>query len=124
MPVAIEVERENQLTIFKVTGDATFEEGLAANKQFYAGNPTKNVIWNFSKARLHKITNSQFQKIVDSVKHLTGKREGGKTAFVVSRDLEFAISRMMEVFTEMNNSPLQTQVFKSMDGAIQWLNED
>jgi hypothetical protein len=124
MPATIEVDHENQLTIFRVTGEATFEEGLEVNKTFYAGNPTKNVVWAFSKARLHKITNEQFQKIVDSVKHLTGKRAGGKTVFLVSRDLEYGVSRMMGVFTEMNDSPLQTQVFKSMYEAIQWFNED
>ena len=124
MPVTSEVDHENQVTIFEVTGVATFEEGLETNKTFYAGDPTKNVIWDFSKADLSNITNEQFRSIVDSVKNLTGKREGGKTAFLVSRDLEYGISRMIGMFTEMNISPLQTQVFKSMDEAIQWFNKD
>ena len=80
MPVTSEVDHENQVTIFEVTGVATFEEGLETNKTFYDGDPTKNVIWDFSKADLSDITNDQFRSIVDSIKNLTGKREGGKTA--------------------------------------------
>lgn len=121
MPIKVETDVDKQLTTFRVTGEATFEEGLSANRAFYAGDPTRNVIWDFSTAILDKITNDQFKQIVDSVKHLTEKRKNGKTVFLVSRDLEFGVSRMMQVFAEMNGSPFSVQVFKSKDEAARWL---
>ena len=124
MPIEIETDNDSQLTRFKVTGEATFEEGLSANRTFYEGSPTKNVLWDFSGASLDKITSDQFRQIVDSVKHLTGKRRNGKTAFLVSRDLEFGIARMLQVFTEINEPPFNVQVFKSMDEVTRWFRED
>jgi hypothetical protein len=124
MPIEIDTDSDKQLTIFKVTGEATFEEGLSANKEFYSGNPTQNVIWDFREANLTKITSDQFQQIVDSVQHLTGKRKGGKTAFLASRDLEFGVARMTQAFTEMNASPLNVKVFKSIDEATLWIGEN
>jgi hypothetical protein len=124
MPIRVETDNDKQLTRFIVTGEATFEEGLSANRAFYAGNPTKNVIWDFSEALLNKIASDQFRQIVDSVKHLVEKRKDGKTAFLTSRDLEFGIARMLQVFTEMNEPPIYVQVFKSMDEVARWFAED
>lgn len=46
------VDKKKDLTIHKCSGSLTDEEFKEAIQSFYDGNPTMNVIWDFSKASL------------------------------------------------------------------------
>ena len=100
MPATIKTIQGKQLTTFLVTGDPTFSEGVETYKRFYEGKPTKNVLWDFRMGNLSQISSEEFREIVDTVEPFTAKRAGGKTAFLVTGDFEYAISRMIEAFAE------------------------
>ena len=54
MPFETEVDDKKQLTIQTVTGEPSFEESMAAFKQFYDGKPTQKVLRDF---RIFKASN-------------------------------------------------------------------
>ena len=124
MPVKTKVDHDKQLTIHTVTGEPSFQEGMATFKKFYEGNPTQNVLWDFRKASLARISSKQTEAIIDYIKHHAEKRVGGKTAILVSRDLEYGMSRMVQALTKIKDIPLKTEIFRSIEEAIQWLSKD
>ena len=42
---------------------------------------------------------------------------------VASGDLEYGLSRFSQTLAEIKNYPLQIEVFRSFEAAIQWLEE-
>ncbi|MFC1489074.1 hypothetical protein ACFL6B_04410 [Thermodesulfobacteriota bacterium] len=100
MPVKTKADHDKQLTI-----NTSFQEGMEVFKKFYE-NPTQNVLWDFRKASLARISSEQIQAILDYIKPHAGKRIGGKTAVLVSKDFEYGMSRMIQTFTEVKNIPI------------------
>jgi hypothetical protein len=123
MPVTTNADHDKQLTIHTVTGEPSFEEGMAAFKQFWEGKPTQNVLWDFRKASLTRLSSIETEAMIDYIKQHAEKRSGGKTAILVSKDLEYGISRMAQTFAELKNIPFEMEIFRSIEEAIQWLGE-
>jgi len=124
MPVTIKADHDKQLTIHTVTGEPSFEEGMATFKKFYGGKPTQNVLWDFRKASLSRISAKEIEAILDYIQQHAEKRIGGKTAILVSKNLEYGISRMVQTFTELKDIPIETKTFRSIEEAIQWLGKE
>jgi hypothetical protein len=49
------------------------------------------------------------------------ERESGKTAIVVSSDLLFGLSRVVELHSDVSGYSHETMVFRTMDKAFEWL---
>jgi hypothetical protein len=124
MTITRSVDQEKQLTIFIVVGKPSFEETLEVLKPFYEKHPTKNLLWDFRNASFETLSSKNLEAIADYVKQHGEVRAGGKTAFVVSKDLEYGLFRMIETFGEIRKIPIYTEVFRSMDEAVHWLEED
>jgi hypothetical protein len=73
---------------------------------------------------LEAISSKNFEALADYVEQHGEVRAGGKTAFVVSGDLEYGISRMIKSSTEIRDIPLDSMGFRSMKKAVHWLEED
>jgi len=58
MPVKTKVDHEKQLTIKTVTGEPSFEDSMAAFRQFYEGELTQKVLWDFRKASFSRISSN------------------------------------------------------------------
>ena len=123
MSITTSVENDNQLTIHTVTGEASFEEGITTLKQFYEDRPTMNTLWDFRTANLVRLSSKETEAIMDYIKHHSEKRSGGKTALVVSGDLEYGLSRMAQALAEIKSLSFQMEIFRSFKEAIQWIGE-
>lgn len=124
MPITTSIDNDRQLTIHTVTGEASFEEGMATFRQFWEGRPTMNVLWDFRKADLARVSSKETEAMMDYIKHYSEKRSGGKTALVVSGDLEYGLSRMAQTLAEIKSLSIQIEIFRSFKEAIQWLGEE
>ncbi|MEJ2657590.1 MAG: hypothetical protein P8012_10390 [Desulfobacterales bacterium] len=124
MPITTKTDHEKQLTIHTVSGDPFFEEGMEVFKAFYEKHPTKNLLWDLRNASLHNLSSKDLEAYVDYSKRHSEARTGGKTAFVVSKDLEFGMLRMVDAFSEFAKIPFKIMTFRSIDEAFQWLEED
>ena len=123
MPITTSVDSDKQLTTHTVIGEASFEEGMTTLKQFWEGQPTMNVLWDFRKASLARVSSEETEAIMNYIKRHSEKRSGGKTALVVSGDLEYGLSRMSQMLADLHSISLQMEVFRSFKEAIQWLGQ-
>jgi hypothetical protein len=124
MPITTTIDHDRQLTIHTVTGKPSFEELMTALNRFWEGQPTRNLLWNFSEARLAHISYSETRKLIDYVRPQTEKRAGGKTALVSSRDLEYGMSRTLQSLREFQSPSYQIEVFRSLEEASQWFDQE
>jgi hypothetical protein len=124
MSITTSVDNDKQLTTHTVIGEVSFEEGMTTLKQFWEDRPTMNVLWDFRKGSLARVSSVDFERIVDYVTVHSEKRAGGKTAIVVLRNLESGLSRILETLRDIRRVPFQLQVFRSMEKANQWLDEE
>ena len=121
MPVKIDTDQEKQLTVFTVTGTPSFDEGMAVFKQFYEGKTTHNTLWDFRDASLVLVSSEQTEMMLDFIKQHSEKRAGGKTAIVAPADLEYGISRMAEMMSEIKYLSIKVKPFRSYEEAIEWV---
>ncbi len=124
MQVNIKADHDNQLTIHTVTGEPSFQDSMATFKNFYEGKPTQNVLWDFRKASLARISTKEIEAVLYYVQRHVEKRKGGKTAVLVSKNLEYGISRMVQALTEIKDIPLKIEIFRSIEEAMQWLGKE
>jgi len=121
MPVKTEVDQEKQLAIKTVTGSPSFEESMTAFRQFYEGELTQKVLWDFRNASLDEISSNHIERILNYVQQHAEKRAGGKTAILVSKELEYGLSRMIQTLSEFKSIPLEVEIFRSIEAAFEWL---
>jgi hypothetical protein len=124
MSITTSVDNDKQLTTHTVIGEVSFEEGMTTLKQFWEDRPTMNVLWDYRKGSLARVSSVDLERMVDYVSVHSEKRAGGKTAIIVSRDLESGLSRVLDTLRDIRRVPFQLQVFRSMEKANQWLDEE
>ena len=123
MPISVHINKEKDLTTFKVVGILDFDAVMSAVKAFYTGNPTKHVLWDDKDATDVKLTSDEVGTIARLRERFEGKREAGKTALVAHKDIVFGLSRMFEVQSSLERAPYDVMVFRNIDDACKWLDE-
>ena len=118
-----EITEVKDITVFKVTGEITFEEAADAIHKFYGSDTPQNVIWDFSAADVSSLGSGEIAKILDAAKTYAHLREDCKTAFVQSHDLGYGLSRMFEMMAEGAEYSVPVAVFRDFDKAMRWLDE-
>ena len=123
MPISVHINKEKDLTTFKVVGILDFDAVMSAVKAFYTGKPTKHVLWDAKDATDVKLTSDEVGTIARLRERFEGKREAGKTALVAHKDIVFGLSRMFEVQSSLERAPYDVMVFRNTDDACKWLDE-
>ena len=123
MPITFRIEKDRDLTVFKVTGVLNFDEAMATVKSFYEAEPTKNVIWDLQEVTEIPFSSKEVESIADNPARAKGKRPGGKTAFVSQNNMVFGLARMFQIQTELKNIPYTVKVFRTIKEANDWLDE-
>ena len=123
MSITSHIDKNKDLTVFTVTGILSFDKVMPIIKDFYDGDPTKNVLWDLNDIKEVQLTSEEVRAIVSYEPRFEGKRSSGKTAFVVQKDVLFGMSRMFEIQSSMKNIPYEIEVFRNRDEAYQWLDE-
>lgn len=124
VPITTKADRNSQLTIHTVTGEPSHQEIMDVFTSFYDKHPTKNSLWDIRSASLIRLSNQDIQFFVDYSLWHGEVRAGGKTAFIVSKDLDYGMLRMVKAFGEYADFPFSTKVFRSMDEAIKWFGKE
>ena len=86
---------------------------------YYQGKPTKRILWDLSNATWASITSDDLKRTVAKAKKYS--RKGGKTALVFSKDIDFGIGRMLEVFGEIEGYDYVFGSFRDKEEARKWL---
>ena len=119
----IEIKSEGDLLILSVTGNLTAEEIEAVIQEHYQKASVKDVIWDLTNGTIITISNSSFKDLVKAVKEslASGARQGGKTAYVGSADVEYGILHMCSAFADMAKVPISYNVFRTIEKARSWI---
>ncbi len=64
------------------------------------------------------------ERIADYAMLHSEKRAGGKSAIIVSRDLEYGLSRVLDTLSDIRKVTVQLEIFRSVEEANQWLDEE
>jgi len=121
--VPIETKKDISLDLTTNTAKGPISYGDLLNWiiNYYSGPVTKFILWDFTQADLSKITTNQFQNMAEVVKSRSDIRKGGKSALVFSRDLEYGLGRMFEMFSQIEGTQFEFRSFRSLSEAKQWL---
>ncbi len=120
---SIETSKEisSGLTVNIATGKIAAEDILNWVLEYYSGNSTKFILWDFTEADLSNITSEEFRGIASEVKKRSEIRMDGKTALVFGRDLEFGLGRMFQAFSEIEGVLFEYMSFRDIVEARKWL---
>ena len=79
------------LTTNIVKGEITYDDLDKWIVDYYSGEVTKFILWDFRDAKLDNITTEEFRRIAAVVKRESGEKERSKSAVVHSGDLAFGL---------------------------------
>jgi hypothetical protein len=116
-----EIDRDGNLTIFTVTGEIDHEQIIEELRKFYASDFTNNVLWDFTGANSIKLQAAHLKQIISVAKEHAHLREGGRTAFLISRDLELGMGQMYKAIAEIRGHPIRHFTSRCVDEAKKWL---
>lgn len=111
------------LTIVKATGKMKPDDFQAWTAKYYKGQVTSLCIWDLTQADLSALKTNDLIDDAKQTKSLASVRKGGKTAIVAGNSLEYGLSRMLEVYYDIESVPFEVRVFDAMDKAEKWLTE-
>ena len=86
------LRKEENLTVFKITGDLGFEEIICIVDMVYSSEITLNILMDLSLADTSSLTVKQIEKIGAYSKKYSHLRAGGKTAYIAKNDLDFGLA--------------------------------
>ena len=123
MEITVEIDENACLRIHKVKGKLTYE-GLYRSLQNLFDNPDVHAgidnLWDLSEAHLLTFTVYEIRQIADFVSQYWGKGAKTRTALVVSRYIDFGLSRLFEKqLTDLGSGEIM--VFRDMKEALDWL---
>ena len=128
MAITSEVEKTKNLTIYTLTGELTLDEILNALKSFWEAHTlTLNLLWDARSAKLSQLKSEEVAKItgfISQYKHRFEERKGGKAAIVASSNLQYGLSRILGTFYEIEGFPTQLKIFRILDEAMEWLDQN
>lgn len=117
----ISIQKRDNCTIFRVTGEVTANEIAMQAAQFIAGDPTETSLWDFTGTTRLKITTLELKGIADSLKRISPKAKARKVALVGSKSINIGLGKLFAAFAQMAGLPSKYKVFRDMDHAMQWL---
>jgi hypothetical protein len=117
------IDRAADLTVHTVSGDVTAPEIVDALHRYFAGVPTKYILWDLCEADLTGLTASDVRMIAQTARRYTHLRPGGRTALLACSDFVYGLGRMLEQTLSASESPVEAMTFHDRDAALAWLGQ-
>ena len=122
MPIEYDIIERKKLVVARGSGVISGEEvithleAVSQDPRYVA--PMKKLV-DYRAVESMTITSEEAWVIAQKKKNLGEVFRGERIAFVSPRDLTFAMSREHQAL--LNGSPLDAEVFRSMEEALEWL---
>jgi len=124
MSITSKIDTEKDLTIFTAKGNSSFEEFMAVAKSFYAGEPTRNVLWNIDQTSVWDLSGEDILNLSQYAPRINKSKFGAKTAFVAPDDLSSALSKLFVRLGQSKKLKIDIKIFKSEAEALVWIKAD
>ncbi len=115
------IDNRLQLTIHRIEGAVTDEDLITTIVEYNRGEPTTNIIWDFSAADLSGFQEEHVHAIIKFGKTYSKSHMGGKSALVLPDDTQFSLGRMAEAYAELLGLDFPVKSFRSIADAKQWM---
>lgn len=122
MAIRVVHQPEFDLTIFLVE-EASVDERIAALRWFYDEGTTRNALWDMTALEGSRPTADEIRTIVGILSDHAHKRPDGRTALVGKSDLDFGLSRMGSILSELRELPWEIQAFRTQEEALAWITD-
>ena len=117
------LKKEEDFTIFNITGDLGFEEIIDLVDFTYSSEITLNILIDLTCADTKSLTSEQVANLSNHSKKYSHLRIGGKIAYIVNNDVNYGLAHMYQIHTELKEHHEAHGVFRSLEEAMIWLNE-
>ena len=109
--------------INRPVGIYTFSDLVEYIKDNFDTWQTSPVIWDLTPSLLSDESepHEMIRGLLSGLKPLADRREGARTAFVVVREYEYGMFRMLCALTERVGFPFELRVFKNLTDAQAWV---
>ena len=122
MPVKTVIDKKTGVMIRTVTGEISFEE-IKSSYEASVTHPNfqkdMNVIWDVRDADASKFDNQDVIRIARYFETQLKDHADYKVAVIVSRDLEFGLSRTYQVAAA--DLPAKIEIFINLEDAKKWV---
>ena len=112
---------DKDLTIFTAKGALTTDNFHDCLVTYYAGEVTKLILWDLTKADLTTLKPTHLEELAQCIYQISEMRKGGKTAFVHDESFVHGIGKILQAFSMMRGLPFEVLPFRSIDEAKAWL---
>ncbi len=109
------------LTIFTAKGALTTDNFRECLVPYYAGEVTKFILWDLTKADLSTLKPTHLEDLAQSIYQMSEVRTNGKTAFVHDESFAYGIGKILQAFSMMRGMPFEVLPFRTIDEAKEWL---
>ena len=126
MELSTEINKEKNIRYHVVTGPIDVDELINVLQAIYGAtdfDPEMNVFWDLQKADSSAVSSDDVYRLKKYVSNKWGRGGNSRAALVVSREVDFGMSRMYQIMMEGDN-PSKIKVFKDLHEAEQWLAEE
>lgn len=122
MPISFEIDRAKDFTTFTIQGEISLSELLDAMDSYVKSGVTHSELYDVRQQTGERLTSSDIDAVVHYFRRSTGVRPANsKTAVLVADVLDYGISRMIQILTEVAGVPFKVEVFRSLEKALAWL---
>ncbi|NOZ38185.1 MAG: hypothetical protein GXP11_09015 [Gammaproteobacteria bacterium] len=126
MPVKTVIDIEKNLVVHTIAGGFGLVDiepawrAMLVDPKFKAG---MNVLWDFKQGiQTSSFSAEDMRHIVNmTAEHIKQRGAEYKLALLATRDLYFGLSRMFEAYGD--EIPIEIHAFRTMEEALDWLNE-
>ena len=115
------VDIQKDITIQAVYGEVTADEIRKSVLDYYQGEVTRMILWDFRNASLARITGEELRGLVKLTQQYSQRRSGGKTAGVFSSQADLGVGRMFEIQRGMDVNKVDHMTFSDIESAYKWL---
>jgi hypothetical protein len=125
MEISIYIDPKAGIRENKVKGQIDIEKLIEFLKELYEKpefDTNMNVIWDLGEADFSAVASSDVRTVMELVGKKWGVEGKSKAALVVSKEVDFGLTRMYEILMSGATSS-KVMVFKNMEKAREWLAE-
>ena len=123
MNISTKINSKKNIRVHSVTGHIDTEELIKYLKKLYNSddiNPAMNVLWDLREADFSKVSTLGVREVMEFVSKNWGTADKSKAALIVSKELDYGLSRMYQLLMD-NTSSSTISIFKDKDEAEVWL---
>lgn len=121
MPINYDINRSENLTIFTLSGEVSFQDFTVSLTLYGKSGPTLFELYDVSALSGRRLSSDEMDMLAGYLSRFSDVRpKGSKTAIVASEDLNFGLSRMLSILME-GRTVYNIQAFRNIDKAKKWL---